>query len=143
MSPEFLRAIIDTLLPGMGAPEARGGMHLPSGSEAGIDLARHAASARPILDAIAVAAGGAAAFAGASEAARAAILRRVERDRPDPFRAFVTLVLAEYYETPAVLTALGWRAAPPQPMGHPLPAMDAETERRLDRVRRRAPLWRA
>jgi hypothetical protein len=141
MSPEFLRVVLDTLLPGTAVEQGRA--PVPSGTEAGIDLARHAETARAVLDAIATAAGSAATFAGATEAERVAILRTVERGDPESFRLLVTALLVEYYETPAVLTAFGWRASPPQPQGHAVPEADAETERRLERVRQRAPAWRA
>ncbi len=141
MTPEFLRAVVDTLLPGeQGA--APGTAALPSGSAAGVDLAKYAAAARPVLDAIARAAGGDAAFATASEVVRAAALRSVERELPDAFRALITPVLTDYYESAAVLIAFGWRAEPPQPRGHTLPPTDEPTRQRLDRVRRRAKLWR-
>ncbi len=141
MTPEFLRAVVDTLLPGEQG-DALGTVALPSGSAAGVDLANYAASARPVLDAIARAAGGAAAFATASEVVRAAALRSVERGLPDEFRSLVTPVLADYYESAAVLIAFGWRAEPPQPRGHAVPSTDEATHQRLDRVRRRAKLWR-
>jgi hypothetical protein len=141
MSPEFLRAVVDTLLPGAEAQPGRA--PLPSGSEAGLDLALYPGALRRVLDATAAAMGGATAFAGAAEGERVAVLRVVERDHPAAFRALVTALLADYCESPAVLTAFGWRTAPPQPEGHLVPEADAETGRRLDRVRQRAPLWRA
>ncbi len=141
MTPEFLRAVVDTLLPGEQG-DAPGSVARPSGSAAGVDLAKYAAAARPVLEAIAHAAGGAAAFAGASESVRAAALRSVEQELPEAFRALVTPVLADYYESPAVLIASGWRAEPPQPRGHALPPTDEVTHQRLDRVKRRAKLWR-
>jgi hypothetical protein len=141
MTPEFLRAVVDTLLPGEQG-DAPGTVTLPSGSAAGVDLANYAAAARPALDAIARAAGGAAAFATASEVVRAAALRSVERELPDAFKALVTPVLADYYESAAVLIAFGWRPEPPQPQGHALRPTDEATHQWLDRVRRRAKLWR-
>jgi len=137
MTPEFLRAVVDTLLPG-----EQGDAPLPSGTAAGVDLSKYAAAARPVLEAIAHAGGGAPAFAGAPETARVAILRTVEQELPDAFRALVTSVLADYYESPAALIAFGWRAEPPQPRGHVLPPTDEATHQRLDRVKRRARLWR-
>ena len=141
MTPEFLRAVVDTLLPGEQG-DAPASAALPSGSAAGVDLAKYAAAARPVLDAIARAAGGAPAFARASEAARAAALSTVEQNLPDAFRALVTPVLTDYYESPAVLIAFGWRAEPPQPLGHALPPTDEVTHQQLDRVKRRNKLWR-
>lgn len=141
MTPEFLRAVVDTLLPGEQG-DAPGSVALPSGSAAGVDLANYATAARPVLDAIAPTAGGAPAFANASEAVRAAALRTVEQSLPAAFRTLVTLVLADYYESTAVLVAFGWGTEPPQPRGHALPPTDEATHQRLDRVKRRAKLWR-
>ena len=134
MTPEFLRAVVETVLPG----EA-----LPSASAAGVDLARYAETARPALDVIAAASGGAARFAGASETERVAVLRRVEREQPSAFRALIMPLLIDYYDAAAVLAALFWRNEPPQPRGHAVPPEDCETLRRLERVRARPPLWRA
>jgi hypothetical protein len=138
MTPEFLRAVVDTLLPG-----EQGRAPLASGSIAGVDLSKYVAAARPVLEAIAQAAGGVAAFAEASEATRVAALRTVEQELPDAFRAFVTSLLADYYESAAVIIAFGWRDEPPQPQGHVLPLTDEVTHQRLDRVRRRAKMWRS
>jgi len=133
MTPEFLRAVVDTVLPG----EA-----LPNAAAAGVDLAKYAETARPALDAIAAASGGAARFAAASETERVAMLRRVEREQPAAFRALIMPLLIDYYDAAAVLAALGWRGQPPQPQGHAVPSADEETLRRLERVRARQPLWR-
>jgi hypothetical protein len=134
MTPEFLAALIDTLLPGDGA--------MPSGTAAGLPLAAYAESHRPALDAIAARAGGIESFIGADEAARAAVVRAVERATPDAFRALLTAVLSDYYESEQVLAALGWPVHPPQPTGHALATMDDATAARLDRVARRGQLWR-
>jgi hypothetical protein len=56
-----------------------------------------------------------------------------------PFQALVSQLLQDYYETEAVLLAMGWRAEPPQPRGHVLPPFD---ETLLDPVKRRGPTWR-
>jgi len=141
MTPEFLQAVLDTLLPAERAAVS-GGAILPSGSAAGIDLASHRRTAKPILDAIARAADGASAFVNAAEPARVEILRTVDREMPDAFRALIAQLLADYCESPSVLAAFGWRADPPQPQGHPLPRIDAATEQRLERVRQRGKIWR-
>jgi len=140
-SPQFLRAVVDTLLPGETAKPS-GRAALPSGSAAGLDPATYAKVARSALEAIVDAAGGASAFVRAAEADRIAVLRDVERKLPVPFRTLLAPVLADYYESRAVIAAFGWRAEPPQPRGHPLPPADEETHRRLDRVRQRGKLWR-
>ena len=48
-------------------------------------------------------------------------------------------VVEEYYDAAAVLLAMGWQVEPPQPNGHPLPAFD---EALVEKVRKRAPMWR-
>jgi hypothetical protein len=133
MTPEFLAAVLDTLLPGDDA--------LPSGTRAGLDPAAYA-SHQTVLDAIARQAGGLDALVRANGRARTAALQAIERTAPDLFRALLTAVLSDYYEAPAVLTALGWRSEPPQPAGHAVPAMDAPTTERLTRVGQRGKLWR-
>lgn len=134
MTPEFLAAVVDTLLPGDEI--------LPTGSRAGLDPFVYANSHRDVFDAIAAEAGGAEPFLRADGTTRAAFLRGIERSAPDAFRALLTTVLSDYYEAPAVLAALRWRSDPPQPTGHSVPAMDTLTTERLDRVRQRAKLWR-
>jgi hypothetical protein len=109
--------LIDALLPGDDL--------LPSGTAAGIhidEVARHA-----VLEAMARAGGGADA------------IREVERATPAEFAALVFALVEEYYDSDAVITALGWTTDPPQPNGHPLPEFDEDL---LAKVRRRAPMWR-
>jgi hypothetical protein len=131
MSPEFRRAVVDTVLPGEAG--------LPSGSAAGVTTAEATA---PILLGLAAALGGEEAFANASEAARTDALRNIERERPDTFRSFVAALLSDYYESPVVLTALGWSTAPPQPHGHPMPQDPDDVATLLERVQQRGALWR-
>ena len=133
MTPAFLAAVIDTLLPGDDA--------LPSGTRAGLDPAAYAGAHRAVFDAIAAQAGGPEAFVHADESARTAILRTIERT-PDAFRALLTIVLSDYYEAPAVLAALGWRSEPPQPAGYSIPPIDSSETAGLERVRQRNKLWR-
>jgi hypothetical protein len=134
MTPEFLAAVIDTLLPGDGV--------LPSGTAAGLPVTTYAEPHRPVLDAIVAHAGGLESFIRADEAARAAVLQAVDRGMPAAFRVLLTAVLSDYYESEPVLNALDWRAGPPQPTGHAVAAMDDATAARLDRVARRGRLWR-
>jgi hypothetical protein len=134
MTPEFLAAVIDTLLPDEQAS--------PSGTRAGLDPRAYVAPHRAVFDAIAAQAGSSEPFLRADEKARMAILQAVERAVPDAFRALLVTALTDYYEAPAVLTALGWRTDPPQPAGHAVLKMDDPTAARLERVRRRARLWR-
>lgn len=140
MNSEFLRAIVDTLLPGETA--SAGPSALPSGTAAGVDPGRHGEASQSVFDAIARAAGGAAEFARADEARRVAILQSVQRDMPEAFARLLAALLPDYYEAPAVLQALGWRAEPPQPRGHAIPAMDEATRARLERVRLGRKRWR-
>ena len=134
MTPEFLAAVIDTLLPGDDA--------LPSGAKASIDPGVYADAHRAIFDSVAAHAGGDQLFTHADESARVGILKTVERVMPDAFRALLVTVLSDYYETPPVLAALGWRIDPPQPTGHVVPSLDGPTAERLERVRQRVKLWR-
>ena len=141
MTPEFLQTVLDTLLPAERAV-VPGPAALPSGSAAGVDLASYRRSARPVLDAIARAAGGASAFVSAAEAARIEVLKAVDHEMPEAFRALIEQLVADYCESSQVLTAFGWRPDPPQPQGHPLASIDAATEQRLERVRQRGKIWR-
>src|SRR5207249_1844782 len=71
-----------------------------------------------VFHAIADAARGEDAFVRADAAGRISSVKRVEAEMGEPFRAFVSLLLQDYYETDAVLVAIGSRAEPPQPDGH-------------------------
>jgi hypothetical protein len=141
MSPEFLAAVIDTLLPVETTPPT-GAAPLPSGTAAGLAPRDYAASHAPVFSAIAEQASGIEAFMAADEAVRASAIEAVERRMPDAFRALLTAVLSDYYESPAVLAALGWPTDPPQPAGHALADMDEVTAARLKRVAQRTRLWR-
>ena len=134
MSPAFLEAVLATLLPGEDT-------RLPGGAAAGIDLLAYD-EATPVLDLIATAAGGEAAFLSALPAARQAALAVAEARAPEQFRRLLQPILADYLETPAVLAAFGGDATPPQPGGRPLAEMDSETLAALERVRARGRLWR-
>ena len=141
MRQEFLRAVVDTLLPGEAAGPA-GEQRLPNGSLAGVDLAKYAEASQGILQTIVMAAGDDAAFLKASEARRIEILQSVQREAPEAFARLLAALLPDYYETPLVLNALGWRSEPPQPKGHIVPAMDEATGAKLERVRLGRKLWR-
>ena len=136
MTPEFLAAVVDTLLPEESAGPA-GGSALPACSMAGPDLGAYAQTHRLVFEAI-----DADAFIRADEAVRAAILQTVERALPDAFRSLLVAVLSDYYESAPVLAAIGWRAEPPQPAGHAPSAMDEATRESLQWVARRGRLWR-
>ena len=141
MTPEFLSAVVDTLLPGdQGVPP------LPTGTAAGVATnLEHVVATRDrevrdvVLGAIASATGGEGAFVRADPAGRISSVERVEREMPGPFHALVALVLRDYYEAETVLLAMGWRVEPPQPDGHVVQAFD---EALLGPVRARARTWR-
>jgi hypothetical protein len=142
VTPEFLGAVVDTLLPGDDDPKP-----LPSGTAAGVaaKLAEHLVADRDragheaVLQAIASAARGEDAFVRANAAGRIASVRRVEDEMRGHFQALLAVVLQDYYEMEAVLLAMGWRAEPPQPQGHVLQPFD---EALLEPVKRRGPMWR-
>jgi hypothetical protein len=131
VTPEFLSAVVDTLL-----PRNDGSPPLPSGTAAGVAAGEEHVA---VLQAIADAVRGEDAFTNADTATRIAAVRRVEGEMRGPFQALVSQLLQDYYETEAVLLAMGWRAEPPQPRGHVLPPFD---ETLLDPVKRRGPTWR-
>lgn len=124
----FLDAVLDTLLPGVSG--------LPTGSRIGLDASPHADALRVIS----TEAGGEAAFVSASADARADILRRMET-KP-VVQALVAAALMRYYQSDTVITAMGWRAAPPQPTGHKVAATDTATWERLEKVKARGRIWR-
>jgi hypothetical protein len=142
MSAEFHRAVLDCLLPAESDPPPKS-KPLPSGAAIGLDLTRYPTVAKPALQLIADAAGGVEAFVTASLDGRIAFIRQVQQDAPATLQALLSAILPDYYESPAVLSALGWRADPPQPAGHALIDMDGATRAALERVRRRGKLWRA
>ena len=134
MTRVMLMAVLDTLLPGdNGAPP------LPAASEAALDTKALERLVEPLLAAL----GDADQFLMAKPADRALRLRAAEQAAPDAFKALLAEALAAYYESPSVLTVLGWRAAPPQPQGHSATPTSEATLRLLDAVKSRGQLWRA
>ncbi len=133
MKRAVLLAILDTMLPG-----DDGESPLPRASEAGLDLAKLERLAAPVAAGL----GGVDAFLLAAPADRVAKLRIVELNAAPAFKALLAEALASYYESPPVLAALGWRAAPPQPHGHALAPDDAGILGALEKVRSRGRLWR-
>lgn len=134
MTPEFLAAVIDTLLPGDAV--------LPSGTAAGVRPSSDSSEHLHLLDAIAVRAGSAETFVRLDASARTALLHAIEHEKPDAFRALLVALLTDYYESAAVLITLGWSDDPPQPGGHAVPSIDRRTTTMIDRVGRRNRLWR-
>jgi hypothetical protein len=142
VDPAFLRAVVDTLLPGdEGTPP------LPVGTAIGVGerLAARVAGDRDadahvaLLGRVARWAGSEAAFLRMDGAARADTLRAVEAETREDFARLVTLALEEYYESEPVILAMGWRVQSPQPLGHPVQPLD---DALLDPVRRRGRMWR-
>ncbi len=141
MSDAFLAALAETLLPAETDPPSVS-PPLPDAASAGIDLARHEAVVRPVLALIEALPGGAAGFVASSPDERTAAVEAVERIEPEALRRLLAAILADYYESPAVLRAFGWRAEPPQPTGHTVIEMDEDTRAALERVRCRGKIWR-
>lgn len=124
----FRDAVLDTLLPGVSG--------LPAGSTIGLDASPHAEALRDIANE----AGGEAAFISASVDKRAEILRCIEGRAA--VQALITAAMMRYYQSEAVIAAMGWRTAPPQPTGHKVAATDAATWERLEKVKARGRIWR-
>ena len=141
MNPAFIAAVADALLPGDSGGPA-GEPPLPPASMAGIDIAAIAQTHRAVFEAIAMQCNGAEAFAAATEAARIAAIQAIERAMPDAFRTLLSALLADYYESPPVLNAMGWRSEAPQPQGHTLPRLGEAAFEQLGGVRARGKLWR-
>ena len=134
MSRALLMAVLDTMLPGdAGQPP------LPPASEAGLELGTLERLAEPVVAAMA----DRDAFLMATPADRVAQLRIVETNVTDALKALLAEALAAYYETPAVVAALGWRMAPPQPHGHDVAPNDDPAWHALDKVKARGQIWRA
>ena len=133
MTHEALHAVLDTMLPG-----DEGEPPLPPASQAGLDLAKLARLAEPVIAAL----GDPDGFLAAAPAERVARLRIVELNVPAAFKALLAEALASYYEAPPVLAALGGRVAPPQPHGHDVAPNDDALFRMLEKVKSRGQLWR-
>ncbi len=144
MRDGFLDAVADTILPGEhpASHAASGVSPLPPATNAGITLQPRDPTQKAVLRLIAQRAGGEEAFASASVSTRIAVLEAVESESFEAFRALVSSLIQEYYESPSVLAAMGWREGAAQPLGHDVPEADEATLRRLDKVRARGPLWR-
>jgi hypothetical protein len=134
MSEALNRAILETLLPGEG--------DLPGAQAAGLNAQKSATPMAPLRAAIARIAGSDEAFIDGSQTRRAAILQAVQAELLDEFTRLLAALLPDYYEAPPVIRAFGWTERPPQPDGHSIPAMDAATSVRLEKVRLRRKIWR-
>jgi hypothetical protein len=138
MTPEFLAAVVATLLPGAGADARR----LPPASQAGVTLEGRTERFLPVLRCVVELSGGAAGFVQASQEARVAILEAVESATGSQFRRLVIELLQDYCESEAALVAMGSPTDPPQPRGRDVAPTDEATLELLATVRRRGPIWR-
>lgn len=141
MSPAFLAAVIDTILPG--EPEiAADGLPLPRGSEACRLSAEHVDAHRSVLQLILNRGGGDFGFVDAGNGERTAVLAAIEREASAPFRRLVVDLLQDYFDSPSVLKAMGAHTHPPQPRGRDLAATDNDTIALLESVRAKGTIWR-
>ena len=145
-TPDFLRAVVDALLPGL--PPTDRAPILPAASQVGVDkrLAHHL-NAHPnrrqfqiVLEAVVQQSTGIEGFVTADEAATSKILQAVEQMQGAAFKILLFTVSADYYETKPVLDAFAWRATPPQPLGYSLLPFN---ENLLAPVKQRQKLWRS
>ena len=145
MSPAQLtltKLVLDRLVPGRddlpgagaigvaGYLDRAGGASLPLRRTltevlAAIETACHAGYTKP--------------FAGLDGDQRTAVLQRVEADHGPLFTELLRRTYAGYYSDPAVLSALGIDARPPQPRGYTLTPFDPAV---LEGVRKRDRIYR-
>ena len=129
---DFLRSVVDTLLPGLPATDRFSA--LPAASQLGIHdrlndhLRSHSEAAQltRVLEAIVEQAGGPGRFTEDGETAAVETLGAVETANTTDFLALLFVVSADYYESGEVLEAFGWRATPPQPLGYELAPFDED-----------------
>jgi len=139
MNAQFLRAVVDTLLPG--GQFSNGVSAPPASTVGGADFLQRELRG-PISDTvqrIETRAGGEAAFTQADHDLRTMILRHVQETFSDDFSLFATAMITFYYEHPLVIEAYHWRVEPPQPRGHQLATLDDDL---LAPVRMRGSIWR-
>ena len=142
-NPAFLRALVDTLLPG---GDVAHGVTLPAASELDIHLRLESwlGDQHPeIVKAVALIAthgGDEAAFASADIATRASVISAAQKEQSAVFAILISQCLTAYYEHPHVIEAFGWTSAPPQPAGHALAPFDVDL---LAPVRARGHIWRS
>lgn len=129
MTPAQLRQLADLLLPGDEAG-------LPPASLVPDVMLALAESASPIK----TLAGRHPDFTDAGK--RAELLKSLEQSHAQDFRDLVLSVIKPYYESGQVLEAMGWRSAPPQPMGHQIEPMAADLSQALARIAARKRMWR-
>lgn len=130
MTPAQLRSLADLLLPG----DDEAG--LPSGSRVPDVMLVLTETASPIK----ALAGRHPDFADAGK--RGELLKSLEQSHAQDFRDLVLSLIKPYYESGQVLEAMGWRSAPPQPMGHQIEPMAADLSRALAEIAARKRMWR-
>jgi hypothetical protein len=142
-NPAFLRALVDTLLPGGASAH---GVTLPAASELEIDrqladcLGDHHAEIVKAVECIAAQAGGEGAFLCTDPSSRASAIATAQTQQPAAVANLISQCLTAYYEHPHVIEAFGWTSAPPQPAGHALAPFDVDL---LAPVRARGHIWRS
>lgn len=129
MTPAQLRQLADLLLPGDEAG-------LPPGSRVPDVMLALAEAVSPIK----TLAGRHPDFADAGK--RVELLKSLEQSHTQDFRDLVLALIKPYYESGQVLEAMGWRSAPPQPMGHAIAPMTADLSQSLVRIAARQRMWR-
>lgn len=129
MTPVQLRQLADLLLPG----DATG---LPPGSRVPDVMLALTESTSPLIAQIASHSD----FADPGK--RGAVLNELESSHGQDFRDLVLSLIKPYYESGPVLEAMGWRTAPPQPLGHELAPMAADLNQALADIAARKKIWR-
>lgn len=129
MTPTQLRLLADLLLPGDDAG-------LPRGSLVPDVMLALAETVSPIKTLV----GQHPDFADAGK--RAELLKSLEQSHVQEFRDLVLSLIKPYYESGQVLEAMGWRSAPPQPMGHAIAPMTADLSQSLASIAARRRMWR-
>ena len=66
----------------------------------------------------------------------------MERNHGQEFRDLVLSLIKPYYESGPVLEAMGWRSAPPQPIGHVIAPMADDLTQALAEIAARKRIWR-
>ena len=138
---EVLALVLDTLIPA--------GEGFPPASQVALDHVLSAAGESPVLDALlteglreiegAARATRADGIASLDADAREAVLRQIERARPEFFGALLRQTYDGYYAHPAVVARLGLDPGPVHPRGH---RIESSAPPELSRVAGRGPLYR-
>ena len=134
---EFLRAVLDRLLPAYKELPGAGSLGLAARVEQELKVDEHWAGARKALARLPED------FHALDGTAQDGALRTLERTAPQAFAQLVELAYGAYYTDARVLRWVeretGYGARPPQPLGYELAPFD---EARLATVRCRPPFYR-